>query len=152
MSTYGSRHDRHLDDDPNWERLMLKGVTERQLLGPAPHRKPHSGREPNPQPAQDFTNQRKAKPADKLLPVSIDWLKGIPGEVRPVALATRYARIVNLLARQWDDREACGAYFDDLLVDRRGNRRGFPAVVKSDISILHNYFLQSQHPPLAAPR
>ena len=138
MSLYGSRHDRSLDNDPHWERLMLKGV--------GVPRPPQPAQVNEPQPAQDVTRLRKADPANRLLPVSLRWLSSVPDKARPQALATRYARIVNLLAQHWNDPDACAAYFDALLVDHRGNRQGFPAVVQADIRILQEYFQHSQQP------
>jgi hypothetical protein len=41
---------------------------------------------------------------------------------------------------QWEDRRACPAYFEELLMDRRGGRRGFPAEVRRDLSRLRNYW------------
>jgi len=138
MSFYGSRRDRSLDDDPHWEQLMLKGIGR-----PRP---PESAHVNEPQPAPDVARLRKANPVNYLLPTSLNWLKSVPEEARPVALATRYARVVNSLAQQWNDRAACDAYLDALLVDRRGNRQGFPTVVQADIRILREYFLRSQQP------
>jgi len=135
MSRYGSRHDRVLDDDPHWERLMLKGLS-------APTKPLSQGA--NPPPAENLARLRRADPANYLLPTSLKWLRSLPEDARPVALATRYARIVNNFAHQWNDHAACGAYFDALLVDRRGGRQGFPPAVQADIRILFEYFLRSQ--------
>ena len=154
MAMYGSRRDRSLDDDPNWERLMLKGIDPPRPPRPAHVTEPQpahfNGPQPahfnGPEPAQDVARLRKASPVNSLLPTSLKWLKSVPEQARPVALATRYARIVNALAHQWNDDEACRAYFDGLLVDRRGNRQGFPAAVQADIRILQEYFLHSRHP------
>ena len=136
MATYGSRRDRDLDNDPHWERLMLK-----MLSGPT---KPRSAQVVSPKPAEEFARLRRADPVNYLLPTSLKWLRSLPEEARPVALATRYARIVNTLAQQWNDHPACSAYFAALLVDRRGNRQGFPPAVQADIRILLEYFLRSQ--------
>ena len=136
MSTYGSRRDRVSDNDPHWERLMLKVLS-------APT-KPRSAQVVSPQPAEEVARLRKANPVTSLLPTSLKWLKSLPEDVRPIALMTRYARIVNILAQQWNDPPACGAYFDALLVDRRGNRQGFPPAVQTDIRILLEYFVRSQ--------
>ena len=86
---------------------------------------------------------RKADPVNYLLPVSKRWLDSLPREVRPLSLATKYARIVNLLAQHWNDHDACATFFGHLLFDRRGNRQGFPVAVKSDIRLLQEYFLHS---------
>ncbi len=136
MSTYGSRRDRVLDNDPHWERLLLKGLS-------APT-KPRSAPVVSPQPVEELARLRKADPANYLLPTSLKWLKTLPDEARPVSLATRYARIVNTLAQQWNDPPACGAYFAALLVDRRGNRQGFPPAVQTDLRILLEYFIRSR--------
>ena len=143
MSFYGSRRDRSLDNDPHWERLMLKGSAS-PGSGVSTPPQSHSAQEVKPQSAQEVARLRKANPVNSLLPSSLKWLKSVPEQARPVALATRYARIVNVLVQHWSDPDACGAYFDALLIDRRGNRQGFPAAVKSDIQILREYFLHSQ--------
>ena len=139
MSTYGSRRDRVLENDPHWERLMLK-------VQSAPT-KPRSTEVVSAQPAEEVARLRKADPVNYLLPTGLKWLKSVPEEARPIALATRYARIVNILAQQWNDPPACGAYFDALLVDRRGNRQGFPPAVQTDIRILFEYFIRSSDGP-----
>jgi hypothetical protein len=135
MSSYGIRRDRLLDNDPHWERLMQKAVS-------AP-RQPQPVHDTTPQPAQNVAGMRKADPVNYLLPASKRWLTSLPSEVQPLALATQYPRIVNLLAQHWDDREACVAFFRHLLLDHRGNRQGFPVAVESDIRTLQEYFLHS---------
>ena len=131
MSIYGSRRDRVLDNDPAWERIMLAGTAAQSDLSPT-------------QPDQNGARLRKANPAEYLLPASVTWLKSLPPEVRPVALATKYARVVNLLAQQWNDQDACCAYFCTLLADRRGGRKGFPADVRADIRMLQEYYLYAR--------
>jgi hypothetical protein len=142
MSFYGSRRERWLDSDTHWERLMRNGV--------AAPRQPQPVHDTMPRPAPDFANLRKAHPANHLLPASLRWLTSIPDEVRPKALMTGHARIVNLLALHWNDHDACAAYFADLAVDRRGNREGFPAAVQADLRTLQHYFLHSK--PFVAHR
>jgi hypothetical protein len=124
-----------MHDDPHWERTLRQAAS-------AP-RQPHPAQHTSPQPAQDPAGLRKADPVNYLLPASSLWLASLPREVRPLALVTKYPRIVNLLAQDWNDHEACAAYFGHLLVDHRGNRQGFPIAVKSDIRILQEYFMHS---------
>ena len=131
MSIYNTRRDRALDDDPAWERIMLTGTSA--STHPAPVQSAKSG-----------ARMRKASPANYLLPTSIEWLRSLPRQVRPVALATKYARIVNLLAQQWNDHHACCSYFDALLADRRGDRRGFAADVLADIRMLQEYYFYAR--------
>ena len=91
-------------------------------------------------PAPYLAPLRKATPVEYVLPASLVWLEGLPPQVRPVALTAKYARIVNLIAQQWNDYNACCAYFDELLKGRRGNRRGFPADVHREISTLRDHY------------
>ncbi len=135
MSLHGLRRDRLLDNDPQWEHLMQKAVSA--------SRQPQRLQDTTPEPAQNVAALRKADPVNYLLPASNRWLTSLPREVRPLALATKYPRIVNLLAQHWNDHDACAAFFGHLLFDRRGDRQGFPVAVKSDIRILHEYFLHS---------
>ena len=95
---------------------------------------------PFAQPAQNWAQRRKAKPVDYLLPASRRWFEGLPIEVRPMALADKYPRIVNLIAQQWNDYEACSAYFGELLAARRGHRQGFPSDVERDLRTLVAYY------------
>jgi hypothetical protein len=83
---------------------------------------------------------RKTKPIDRLLPISDRWLDRLPLDMYPSALATQYPRIVNLIALQWSDSHACCAYFDELLVDRRGARQGFPLGVRRDLLRLRDHW------------
>jgi hypothetical protein len=98
---------------------------------------------------QDWHPLRKVAPANQLLPLSVDWLGNLPPGLRPKALASRYPRIVNLLALEWAKPAVCGAYFDDLLADRRSNRQGFPADVYCDLLVLQDYYCSNLHLKLA---
>ena len=90
--------------------------------------------------ASPYEAMRKAAPANYLLPTTVKWLRELPVEVAPAELAVEFPRILNLVAHQWRDRRFCPNYLDDLLVDRRGGRRGFPAAVYSEIQALRNYW------------
>ena len=90
--------------------------------------------------SRDWVKLRKAKPAEQLLPMSKKLLDDLPDEVFPNALATHYARIVNLIALQWNDRSSGDSYFNELLTDQRGGRQGFPAPVKRDLVRLRTYW------------
>ena len=90
--------------------------------------------------AQDWSHLRKARPADQLLPLGTKLIRNLPDDVRPRALASRYPRIVNMLASHWNDRSSCAVYFNDLFSDRRGGRQGFPQDVKSDLEKLRDYW------------
>lgn len=89
---------------------------------------------------------RKAKPIDHLLPLSMKWLRSLPEQVRPIALANQYPRIANVLALDWSKPAVCRRYLDDLLIDhRRGDRNGFPLDVHRELETLRDY-CDSQYP------
>ena len=61
------------------------------------------------------------------------------GEVQPRALLQRLPRIANALARLWQDDVRLRFYLDDLLVDRRGGRHGFPPEILNELLVLREY-------------
>jgi tankyrase len=60
------------------------------------------------------------------------------GEGYPHALEERYDRVLAEIERLWDS-SAIDDYFSDLLLDKRGGRKGFPADVLADIVRLSRY-------------
>lgn len=87
-----------------------------------------------------WLDARKAAPANYLLPSACKWIESLPADVRPDALASRYPRIVNLIAAQWTDHGTCPLLFEDLLRDRRGGRAGFPPDVHRDLVCLQEFW------------
>ena len=67
------------------------------------------------------------------------WTKSLPVRVRPAALCSRYPRIVNRLALCWTDPALTDHLFDELMVDRRGKRRGFPPEVAAELLRLREW-------------
>ena len=82
----------------------------------------------------------KGEPVNTPLPRTIAWAASLPPEVRPVEVLRGYARIANLLASMWDDRESTYRYFDELLVDKRGTRQGFPPLVAAELARLKAHY------------
>ncbi|HEV8314188.1 MAG TPA: hypothetical protein VGQ23_14060 [Burkholderiaceae bacterium] len=68
-----------------------------------------------------------------------NWLERLPDEMRPRELCTRFPRIANQLAACWDDIGLIDHLLQDLLIDRRGGREGFPAEVIKDLALLYEY-------------
>lgn len=95
---------------------------------------------PHAPPPQNCVQLRKAQPVEHLLPASVNWFESLPHDVRPVALAEKYPRIVNLIAQQWNDYDACCSYFGALFTDRRGTRRGFPSDVHRELRVLFEHY------------
>ena len=94
----------------------------------------------------DWSKHRRPQPDEFLLPISESLLDQLPPEVFPGALAAQYARIVNLIASEWNRAGTHPAFFDELLIDRRGGRRGFPAPVKRDLEKLRDYWYTASRP------
>jgi hypothetical protein len=81
--------------------------------------------------------QHQEKPNIKLL---TPWVQQLPPEVRPRQLVIQYARIANKLASLWPHPIACEKYMNELMIDERGDRQGFPAEVALELAALQAYF------------
>jgi hypothetical protein len=86
-----------------------------------------------------YQHMRKATPINRPFPQTLSWCASLPADIRPNALVRRYARIANLIAVSWGDRKWFRAYIESLLTDSRGNRRGFPPDVLSNLVALQRY-------------
>jgi len=118
-------------------------VVEHSLVS---HRREQQGNlEPTP---QDWTGRRKAKPAEFLFPATKRWIASLPSEFQPTATAEFFPRIANALAGLWSAPEELTSYFNELFVDKRGRRQGFPARVSSELHALSAYYAVSR--PCAA--
>ena len=84
--------------------------------------------------------RRPAEPTDRALSgVALDWLAKLPSTVRPARLAERFPRVANQIALNWASGMRCAETFDDLLVDHRGGRHGFPYDVEVELRGLKEY-------------
>lgn len=61
------------------------------------------------------------------------WTDQFPLAQRPKSLCRQYPRLANRLALCWPDQQLTGMVLVDLLIDRRGGRRGFPADVQAEL-------------------
>jgi hypothetical protein len=95
--------------------------------------------------AGDSTFRRKPHtPRDRVLSsVAWAWLEGLPSEVRPRELAVQFPHVVNRIAVLWHDDRATLENLRSLMVDDRGDRRGFPMEVAAEIASLHDW--REQH-------
>jgi hypothetical protein len=84
---------------------------------------------------QDWILRRRplSESARRLTRGATQWLLGLPQDVRPVELLRRYPRIANKLAECWSDPDATERQLDDLVLDRRGGRQGFPPLVANEL-------------------
>jgi hypothetical protein len=95
-------------------------------------------------PAQE---QRAAAPAasaiaprsSELSAEAVRLLDGLSRKCRLNALPARFPRVVNRIAALWNRPTAAESCFEELLLDSRGTRAGFPPEVLSELLALRHY-------------
>ncbi|MBK9243903.1 MAG: hypothetical protein IPM30_03445 [Burkholderiales bacterium] len=97
------------------------------------------------------SDSRGGKSARRSGPVALadsaaQWLQQLPQHVRPLQTAAQFAHVVNTLAGVWNTPQKCRDYLDQLLLDLRGSRRGFPKAVASELATLKDYYDSIVHP------
>ena len=122
------------------DRVSLNDVTVDRVSQPAGA----------PQQTGDWTKRRTSEPANGLLKPTSTWAATLPPEVQPKSLMYKFPRIANLLAAMWPDPNSFRRYIDDLLVDKRGSRQGFPVEVLRELFELRAFY-ESQHPDTSIP-
>ena len=97
---------------------------------------------------EEVERQKRSRgtPNNAPLPRTLTWAASLPADVRPHELLRGFGRIANLIAASWNDPDATYHYLDGLLVDRRGNRQGFPPEVMSELLVLRTHYA-GLHPP-----
>ena len=63
----------------------------------------------------------------------MQWAASLDAVAAPYRLMAQYPRIANRIANAWNDGQACLIILDELLVDRRGGRKGFPEAVRGEL-------------------
>ena len=94
----------------------------------------------SPHSEEEHERLRKASPASKPLPRTLEWVAGLPPEVQPTFLLRQYARIANVIAAAWSDSKALGSYMDCLFNDNPGHRQDFPPDVLRELLALREYY------------
>lgn len=93
--------------------------------------------------ARPDPGSRRAPQANPvLLAATAAWIATLPEAVRPVELARRFPRIANSIGQLWPRVAACEEYLESLVVDRRGNRTGFPPTVARELTALRSYYAE----------
>ena len=95
-------------------------------------------------PEQDWNAKRKEKPAEFLFPTTVRWMETLPSEFQPTAIGKGFPRIANTLAALWTRPDAFMSYLDDLLIDKRGGRQGFPIDALTELHALAGYYAVSR--------
>ncbi len=71
--------------------------------------------------------------AQTLLPVAIRWCSELPLDAQPELLLELFPALANKLALAWPEPAKARELLEELLIDRRGNRSGFPSIVFSEL-------------------
>jgi hypothetical protein len=104
---------------------------------PAPASAPaaRSGAAPAPTaPKEGGSDRWGRRPPQRLTIASHQLVIDLARSGDPVpGLARRFPHVLNQLSAVWGDLPAAAELIDDLLVDRRGGRRGFPADVLAEL-------------------
>ena len=116
------RSDVHVNETLEEEKVVPLRTTSRMSVGSEEHKR-----------------VRKAAPANVPLPRTLTWVASLPPNFQPNGLVRHFARIANLIAATWEDPKAFDAYIESLLTDKRGNRRGFPSDILSELVALQRY-------------
>ncbi len=94
-------------------------------------------------PAQVDYSTRRHQPEENDLELSAAGralLASIEEPARPKELAASFPRIVNRMAKLWKMPREVDRYFEDLLTDSRGKRKGFPLNILMELSTLKDYY------------
>jgi hypothetical protein len=97
---------------------------------------------PNAAMPVDYSKRRHEPEKDdlELSAAGLKWLASIEQAARPIRLAAAYPRIVNRMAKLWKTPREMDRYFEDLLSDVRGNRKGFPLNILTELSTLKDFY------------
>ena len=98
--------------------------------------------EPDPAKLDERTraSERTARTGGVLLDETSRWLASLPPNIRPLACARKFPRIVNSIADLWRRVRQCEEYLDSLMIDERGDRGGFPLDVATELLTLRSYY------------
>jgi hypothetical protein len=98
----------------------------------------------------NYEARRAPQPAESMRTATIQWILKLPPHVQPRHVQVKYPRIANRLANLWPEVEQCEQYFEELLTDKRGGRKGFPLAVAQEIASLRDYYFRLHHKGIVA--
>jgi hypothetical protein len=100
--------------------------------------------------ADDFTisspPQHAAHPPVELTTTATTVLATIPTDVKPILLSIDFPHIVNKICELWTRPILLDRYFEELTVDARGGRKGFPLGVALEIANLREHYQTKVRP------
>jgi len=97
---------------------------------------------PNAATQVDYSKRRHQPEKDdlELSAAGQALLAYIDEAARPKELAAAFPRIVNHMAKLWKMPREMDRYFEELLTDTRGKRKGFPLNILMELSTLNDYY------------
>jgi hypothetical protein len=75
-----------------------------------------------------------------LTDTAISVLATLPTNVKPILLSIDFPHIVNKIADLWLRPILLDRYFEELTIDARGGRRGFPLAIANEIADLREHY------------
>ena len=105
--------------------------------GPAAHAAPMK--------VENSEEKRSETASETLTDETTVWMSEMPESVQPRQLALRYARLANRLCKVWTEPLKCERLLDDLMMDRRGGRKGFPLHVANELATLRDHYFRLHH-------
>jgi hypothetical protein len=78
---------------------------------------------------------------ERMLHATAVWILSLPLDARPLALAKKYPRIVNILAKAWGAPDEFEKRLAEYMVNDRRTRQGFPLDVLMDLTNLNTHFM-----------
>ena len=96
----------------------------------------------------DYSKRRHQPEKDdlELSAAGLSWLASIEQPARPIKLAAAFPRIVNRMAKLWKMPREMDRYFEELLADTRGNRKGFSLKILMELSSLKDFYKAKAYP------
>ena len=97
------------------------------------------------------TTQKPPSHSPELTGEALRLLIKVDKKVGLQELSLRFPDVLNRIANVWGNSGRAERCFDDLLLDSRGTRQGFPQSVISEIASLRHYYLTHVFPKRIDP-
>ena len=91
--------------------------------------------------ASGSTEQGTAQRSSELSGAALRLLVSLDTRVHLSVVPAQFPRVLNKIAEVWDQPVEADRVFNELLLDGRGGRQGFPALVIDEISRIRAYHL-----------
>jgi hypothetical protein len=89
---------------------------------------------------------KRGAPRAELDQRSKQILQTIPAEIRPTNIVANFPHIMNLVSKSWHEPKEFVKTLDELLIDDRGNRVGFPFAIIVELTDLREHYFSTVRP------